>query len=554
MRVRVRLSIFQALVLVFVVIVIIPLTISFIVSQKTVNDLVISQVASETMNSIDLATDSVNSLLQKMYSLAMYVNDDENVRELIDEETEDADNSTGRTTETLSLRKLERIKKFDNFISNIGFNTMGIRSYITIVTQTGGHYTNLPFEGGYSNEYKRRMDAGKLSGEIWVKFEQNYVRSESKQSPYVVTLGKNLLSTTNKTFYGTFMISVTENTFSELLSANNKDLNRLILDEDLCVISATQKHMLGHNILDLYDLQFPSTEKGSFGFTDQHGQELIVTYSTLRDWKIVDIKSYASVTGRMSGIQSKVLLFNVATILIFIVMATLIVRNINKNRELMKHNIDIERNKREAELKALQAQISPHFLFNTLNAIRWAAINNHNKKAADMVLALSNLLRMTIAKGDEFISIADEFENLRNYAALFQMRYAMDFTLDFSVPEELLTYKIPKLLLQPLVENSIMHGLEGMLGGGVIRIDARSEQNGVYISVSDNGIGMEHRAEQPREDTKELKFSGIGITNVEQRIKLYFGEQYGLEITSSPGHGTVVEISLPKQESGEFSD
>ena len=134
----------------------------------------------------------------------------------------------------------------------------------------------------------------------------------------------------------------------------------------------------------------------------------------------------------------------------------------NNIKMLMQDNMDKERKKRDAELKSLQAQISPHFLFNTLNAVRWAAINNNTKKAADMVFALSNLLRMTVVKGNELITVEEEIENLKNYTAIFQMRHSIEFQLTCDIEEDIKQYKIPKLLLQPLVENAIIHGFEGI--------------------------------------------------------------------------------------------
>ena len=202
-------------------------------------------------------------------------------------------------------------------------------------------------------------------------------------------------------------------------------------------------------------------------------------------------------------------------------------------------------------MKALQAQISPHFLFNTLNAVRWAAINNNAKKAADMVLALTNLLRMTIVKGDELITVEEEIENLKNYSAIFQMRHSIEFQLHCDIEEDIRQYGIPKLLLQPLVENAIIHGFEGIVTGGVIEITGMKRDGFVVISVKDNGVGISPDSGLKVEDTRKLKFSGIGIRNVDERIKLYFGEKYGLRLASTEGKGTSAEVWLPEQNGKE---
>ena len=220
----------------------------------------------------------------------------------------------------------------------------------------------------------------------------------------------------------------------------------------------------------------------------------------------------------------------------------------NNIKMLMQDNTDKERKKRDAELKSLQAQISPHFLFNTLNAVRWAALNNNTKKAADMVLALSNLLRMTVVKGDELITVEQELENLKNYSAIFQMRHAIEFELISNMDEEIKKYRIPKLLLQPLVENAIIHGFEGITSGGVIEISGVREEGCILICVKDNGIGMDTEALPEEEDKTRPRFSGIGINNVDERIKLYYGEKFGLRISGRKGEGTTAEIRLPLQE------
>jgi two-component system sensor histidine kinase YesM len=218
-------------------------------------------------------------------------------------------------------------------------------------------------------------------------------------------------------------------------------------------------------------------------------------------------------------------------------MAALIARGISKTSE---------RKKRDAELKALQAQISPHFLFNTLSTIRWAAINGHNKKAADMVLLLSNLLRQTIVKDDEYITLEEEFSNLRHYAELFQLRQSVEFTFEENLPDELKSYRVPKLLLQPLVENAIIHGFENLANGGVIHVSGEIHSDGVSLRITDNGAGMDTNSLKNKAKAKDFTFSGIGTANVDERIKLNFGKRYGLHIKSSPGCGTTAEILLPK--------
>jgi len=588
-RKQLDLSIFQRLMIAFVAVVIIPLTVSFYNAQNTTNDLVAAQITSETMSSLDLVANSINGLLNKMYSLAYYVNEDDNIRELMMQEDEDSKNESGQSEAVLVSRKLDRIKKFESIMNNIAFNMMDAKSYVTFLTEAGGRYTNWTYEGHLSELYLARAGAAKPTGEIWLGVEKNYVSGESKAYPYVITLGKNIIYPQDKKMYGTFFISVTEDAVSSLLSADDKRQTRVVLNAGMEIISSTRKEWLGQSFGSLYEVSFPAEPTGSFMFTDGQGQRFMLSYHTLRDWKIVDIKSYDVITRQMNTTRNRLLQLNAFFMLVFLLLSALIARGISKPllrltrsmlatdlentgapntdkrhdevgileksfqvmkeniRDLMQHNIDVERKKREAELKSLQAQISPHFLFNTLNTIRWAAINNNTQKVADMVLALSNLLRMTIVKGDELITVAEEIENLKNYVTIFQMRHSIAFDFICRVDEAALKYKIPKLLLQPLVENAIIHGLEEVAAGGMIELSSAVQDEFLILYIRDNGVGMDTDWAADGKEARELKFSGIGAKNVDERIKLYYGEKYGLKVNSGIGRGTVVEVRLPNR-------
>jgi two-component system sensor histidine kinase YesM len=152
---------------------------------------------------------------------------------------------------------------------------------------------------------------------------------------------------------------------------------------------------------------------------------------------------------------------------------------------------------------------------------------------------------MTIVKENDLITISEEINTLKNYALIIQMRHSTQFELICSLPEDLLTYHIPKLLLQPIVENSIIHGFENIDSGGIIEISSRKEDQFMILSIIDNGSGMDLNSSIDGKSKKEFKFSGIGIKNIDERIKLYFGDKYGIKITSSINQGTTVELWLP---------
>jgi len=221
---------------------------------------------------------------------------------------------------------------------------------------------------------------------------------------------------------------------------------------------------------------------------------------------------------------------------------------------LIKKIYNIRLSQKEAELNALQNQINPHFLYNTLESIRGAALYHGIHDIAAMSKALSLLFRYSISER-VLVSIKEELQHLENYIAIQNFRYENKFHMNLSIPPELLNYKILKLTLQPLIENSIKHGLEKKLGRGTIKIEILELDNNIKIQISDDGIGippkkldemnraLANEKHSPNNDGDHAG-TGIGVMNVNSRIKLYFGEQYGLKFRNAHV-GTTVEITMP---------
>ena len=208
-----------------------------------------------------------------------------------------------------------------------------------------------------------------------------------------------------------------------------------------------------------------------------------------------------------------------------------------------------EKQKRFAELKALQAQINPHFLSNTLNTVKWLASMRQAHNIEDLISALIELLHGSMGKGDELITVRDEIRYLQNYILIQEYKYCDKFKVHFNIQENTLDCKILKFLLQPLVENSIIHGVEPLEGQGLITVKAYLYDKKLVMSVTDNGVGIgddERKGLLNRERPSKSNFSGIGLLNVEERIKLYFGEQYGIHIESMPYMFTTMDVVLPE--------
>ena len=207
--------------------------------------------------------------------------------------------------------------------------------------------------------------------------------------------------------------------------------------------------------------------------------------------------------------------------------------------------------KRKREFDTLQSQINPHFLYNTLDIIVWMVENEKKSEAVKVVTALARFFRISLSKGKSIIPVRDELEHVRNYLTIQQMRFKNKFTYQISAREEVLELASLKLMLQPLVENAIYHGMEFMDGDGEILIQAEICESSGHLCflIQDNGLGMTGEqveglfADQSHVPSK--RGSGIGVRNVNERIKLYFGEDYGLRIWSEPDEGTKIFIDLP---------
>ena len=216
-------------------------------------------------------------------------------------------------------------------------------------------------------------------------------------------------------------------------------------------------------------------------------------------------------------------------------------------QQLMSTVREEEVNLRKTELKALQAQINPHFLYNTLDSIAWMCEQGRSADAVNMVHALARLFRISISKGHELIPISRELEHAESYLQIQKYRYKNRFTYEFRVDQTCLDYYCNKITLQPILENAINHGLELMVDDeGHITVEVCQEGEDILFRVTDNGVGMSQEQVKAIMSRTPGEQAGIGIRNVDERLKIYFGSKYGLRITSELDVGTQVELRMPK--------
>ena len=222
------------------------------------------------------------------------------------------------------------------------------------------------------------------------------------------------------------------------------------------------------------------------------------------------------------------------------------IKDINRYVEEL---VVVQKEKRKAEIHALQMQINPHYIFNTLSSIKWLIWQGNKDKATASIDAFISMIRNTISKTDEFITIEEEIDNLKNYVLINNIRYGDRIKVEYFVMPDCYKYLIPKLILQPFIENSFFHAFPSEEEGEIQVFIKELDENNIKIEIYDNGIGIDSEKLDEVIEKKEHRnhhFSAIGINNVDSRIKLIYGNNYGINIKSKLNSGTTITIVIPK--------
>jgi len=211
---------------------------------------------------------------------------------------------------------------------------------------------------------------------------------------------------------------------------------------------------------------------------------------------------------------------------------------------------------KNAEIKALEAQINPHFIYNTLDSINWMLIDKEEYEISEVIISLGNLLKYCVDKNSSLVPLMQEVNYVYSYLIIQKNRLEEKLQYEIILPESLKQFRVPKLILQPLIENAIKHGIEPSKSGGLVKIRVFDDADKIYIEVEDNGKGMDEMRLQQLEDYlngANDELTNIGVNNVDKRIRLHYGEEYKIRILSRIGKGTRVTLTIPKGEKEEIS-
>lgn len=218
-------------------------------------------------------------------------------------------------------------------------------------------------------------------------------------------------------------------------------------------------------------------------------------------------------------------------------------------KKLMQEITVKEKDLRRSEISTLHSQINPHFLYNTLDTIVWMAEFNDSEKVIKMTKALAQFFRLSLSGGEELTTVENEMDHVRQYLFIQKERYGEQLTYTIDCDSDLLQLQMPKILLQPIVENALYHGIRGLSRPGLIQLEAKAKGQDIIFTIRDNGEGFDVETLSQNKESKKTKtkLGGVGIQNVDDRIKLYYGAAYGLLIKSSSSNGTIVEIKISQK-------
>ena len=420
---------------------------------------------------------------------------------------------------------------------------------------------------------------------------QNAIKSSYK---WVITLSRPLVNYKTGENDGVFFIDLNYNAISSLCSNNNIGGSGyiFILDENGNIIYHPQQQLMYGGLKTENIDEIMSSTKDHF--QSEEGDKLYtISKSDMTGWTVVGAAYTSELLKNNKQAQMMYLLVAGVLLLGVIAISSIISREITKPirqlrdsmsmveegrfdkanvpvtasnevgslsksfnvmteriHTLMEQNVYEQKQKRKNELKALQAQINPHFLYNTLDSIIWMSEAGRNDEVVLMTSALARLFRQSISNDKEQVTVAEEIEYVRSYLTIQKMRYKDKLEYSIDVSPEINHVMIIKFALQPIVENAIYHGLKYKDTKGNLSIRGYVRGKKAYITIADDGVGMEEAALEHifDETKKEHKSNGVGVPNVQKRLKLYYGQEYGISYISRKGVGTVATVTVPLEE------
>lgn len=491
--------------------------------------------------------------------------------------------------------KIESIKTIENI------TLVGEKSYVTILLKNGKSYTNYASWEYDPNQLLKENWFSQLDNlqgyeSLWIGSQPTMIKSEVKNNPYQISVARTLRDE-NVKVYGYVIVTIMENKINDLFSGLHGHEEMMLLNASNQILSHRDDSRIGEKFQ--YSSQLKEQNSSNI-FQISKKDYLIAEHNiSFTGWKLVSIVPYKQAVNKINSIFNKVFVVQVVSFALFLFLMAYLLRTITKPivhlgnvaqsvkqgnltvrsrirsrdevgrlsdsfdhmldrvNEMIEEITVTQERKRKAELAMLQAQINPHFLFNVLNSIRMKVLVKGDKESANMISSLSKLLRMTIDKNKETITFQEEIQIVLDYMNLMNMRQKEEVKVELQIHEEAKGLRIPRFILQPIIENSIIHGLNQSEGTIVVRTEIKDSQ--LVIVIEDDGQGMDQESLVTlrrkisqtsgvdfisSENTKG--FSSLGLSNVYERMFITFGKSFHMDIQSNPGAGTKVFLTIHK--------
>ena len=557
------------------------------VSMKFTNTSIFENSSEYTHTIIQQMNQNIDSYIDYMENIAYLISSNEDVQDYLFDEKID---NEGRYR---ILNQFQTILDSRSDIRNVGIISKNGRMLIN----DGSKSVNQDLDLNTQEWYATALE--KPNGPILTSSHVQHIISGER--PWVITLSRGIRDRSGSgEKEGVFFIDLNYSAISELCDQSTVGTKgyAFILDAKGNIVYHPQQQQLYNELqTENISLIMDTDEDTVLTGTGNDGKLYSISRSEKTGWTVVDCTNVKELLSKSRQAQSVYVLTAIILVIVALLFSRFMARSItlpiqklrdsmkkvqegdfsvsdvvvdSKNEigsltksfdvmthrihELMEQNVHEQEEKRKSELKALQSQINPHFLYNTLDSIIWMAEGKKNEEVVLMTASLARLLRQSISNEDEVVPIANEVEYARGYLTIQKMRYKDKLEFQIEVDSSILYIPLIKLVLQPIIENAIYHGLKYKESKGLLIVKGFMKDGNAVLQVIDDGVGMDEETLAHIYDKHKVNYhsNGVGVYNVQKRLKLYYGEDYGITYTSELGKGTTATITIPGRPEGQI--
>ena len=556
------------------------------VSMKFTNTSIFENSSEYTHTIIQQMNQNIDSYIDYMENIAYLISSNEDVQDYLFDENID---NEGRYR---ILNQFRTILDSRSDIRNVGIISKNGR----MLLNDGSKSVNQDLDLNTQEWYATALE--KPNGPILTSSHVQHIISGER--PWVITLSRGIRDRSGSgEKEGVFFIDLNYSAISELCDQSTVGTKgyAFILDAKGNIVYHPQQQQLYNELqTENISLIMDTDEDTVLTGTGNDGKLYSISRSDKTGWTVVDCTNVRELLSKSRQAQSVYVLTAIVLVIVALLFSRFMARSItlpiqklrdsmkkvqegdfsvsdvvvdsrneigsltksfdvmtHRIHELMEQNVHEQEEKRKSELKALQSQINPHFLYNTLDSIIWMAEGKKNEEVVLMTASLARLLRQSISNEDEVVPIANEVEYARGYLTIQKMRYKDKLEFQIDVDSSILYIPLIKLVLQPIIENAIYHGLKYKESKGLLIVKGFMKDGNAVLQVIDDGVGMDEETLAHIYDKHKVNYhsNGVGVYNVQKRLKLYYGDGYGITYESEKGKGTTATITIPGRQGQE---